>query len=197
MSPEASSDPCELRLLNSEALHDVIIVGAGPCGLAVAARLCEHTPAALFTDEEHQRYHWIRKHGRRMSLLKGQTVQVQTDSQPKHATAPDPPRLGRKWKTLVLDASGDKWMANWNRLFKLFNITHLRSPMLFHVDPRDRDGLLGYAYEQQRDSELKEIQNCVGKEVSKHKRKQRVDKRSRNAHQGYSACLMFLIAEAD
>ena len=32
-------------------IYDVIIVGAGPCGLAVAARLRERTPSALFTDD--------------------------------------------------------------------------------------------------------------------------------------------------
>jgi len=41
-------------------IHDIIIVGAGACGLAVAARLCESTPSALFTDSEHQRYHWMK-----------------------------------------------------------------------------------------------------------------------------------------
>ncbi|GMG04507.1 unnamed protein product [Aspergillus oryzae] len=50
-------------------LLDVIIVGAGPCGLAVAARLKEETPSALFTDDEHQRYHWINKHSGRMALV--------------------------------------------------------------------------------------------------------------------------------
>ena len=50
-------------------IRDVIIIGAGPCGLGVAARLQEETPSAMFTDEEHQRYHWIRKHTGRMNLV--------------------------------------------------------------------------------------------------------------------------------
>ena len=66
-------------------VHDVVIVGAGPCGLAVAARLCEHTPSAIFTDEEHQRYHWIRKHGARMSIKNRKNGQVSQAA----------PRLGR------------------------------------------------------------------------------------------------------
>ncbi|KAK8191349.1 FAD binding domain-containing protein [Phyllosticta capitalensis] len=144
-------------------VHDVIIVGAGPCGLAVAARLCEHTPSAIFTDEEHQRYHWIKKHGARMSIKDRKNGKV------KLAT----PQLGRRYSTLVLDATGDQWMNRWNRLFKTYDISHLRSPMFFHVCPADRDGLLAYAHEQGREDELDEIRDCVGKEISKHQRKKR------------------------
>lgn len=39
-----------------EDIYNVLIVAAGPCDLSIAARLREHTPAALFTDEEHRRY---------------------------------------------------------------------------------------------------------------------------------------------
>jgi hypothetical protein len=46
----------------------------------------------------------------------------------------------------VLDADHDGWMGRWNRLFKTFGITHLRSPMFWHVDPNDRDSLLSKAY---------------------------------------------------
>lgn len=49
-------------------IHDVLIIGSGPAGLAVAARLRESTPSALFTDAEHNRYQWIKKHSGRMSL---------------------------------------------------------------------------------------------------------------------------------
>lgn len=222
-------------------LHDVIIIGAGPCGLAIAARLCEHTPSALFTDSEHARYHWIRKHGRRMSLMRGKRgcvslaspgvsglgakeqqeggraehagqsvcadaggrdvandrgvgVDRSANHEPtnkhgdgvaqrqdqRHTTNAQP-----RFKTLVLDASADTWLASWNRLFSLLDITHLRSPMFFHVDPRDRDGLLAYAHEQQRRDELREIKDCVGKEVSKHRRKKRqAERMGREVGQG-------------
>ena len=49
-------------------VHDVLIVGAGPAGLAVAARLREPTPSSIFTDAEHDRYQWIKKHSGRMNL---------------------------------------------------------------------------------------------------------------------------------
>ena len=71
-------------LNESDALvHDVIIIGAGPCGLAVATRLCEHTHTAIFTDEEHQRYHWIKKHNGRMSIKHKKDGSVSTPQQPR------------------------------------------------------------------------------------------------------------------
>ncbi|KAH7031662.1 FAD binding domain-containing protein [Microdochium trichocladiopsis] len=142
----------------------VIIVGAGPCGLAVAARLCEGMPAANFTDEEHQRYHWIRKN-RHQASVKNYRNGNETRRANHGFKQPD---------FLVLDATADRWMAKWDRLFKTFDISHLRSPMFFHIDPAERDGLLGYTYSHERERELTEIRGCVGKEVSKYQRKKRI-----------------------
>lgn len=141
-------------------IFDVIIVGAGPCGLSTASRLREHTPAALFTDEEHRRYHWIGKYGKQVTLKHVRSGKI---SPARHSTAPRP-----EYKMLVLDATDNKWLGRWNHLFKTYDISHLRSPMLWHVDPLDRDALLAHAYSQQREDELVEIRNCVGKEISKH-----------------------------
>ena len=49
-------------------IHDILIVGAGPAGLAIAARLCEPAPSAVFTDAEHARYQWIKKHAARTNI---------------------------------------------------------------------------------------------------------------------------------
>lgn len=178
---------------NAKDVKDVIIIGAGPCGLAVAARLREHTPSALFTDEEHQRYHWIRKHnGRKINIRplhgskKSATPPSDTSSFDEFRHVRHDSAIGlndhsrdQQASMLVLDATKDRWMAKWEYLFSILGIAHLRSPMFFHLDPRDRDGLLAFAHAQGREKELQEICGCVGKEVSKHKKKQKTCKAQR------------------
>ncbi|KPM34597.1 hypothetical protein AK830_g11972 [Neonectria ditissima] len=145
-----------------EDILDCLMVGAGPCGLSVAARLREHTPAALFTDEEHRRYHWIGKYGKRVTLKHVKSGKISNGQTARP-----------EYKMMVLDATEGSWMGRWNKLFRMYGITHLRSPMLWHVDPQDRDALLSHAYSNEREDELVEIRNCVGKEVSKHFAKKR------------------------
>lgn len=198
-------------------LLDVIIVGAGPCGLAVAARLNEETPSAMFTDEEHQRYHWINKHRGRMALvqahhrkMKGvkaekwhgfdarrsrQHSDSSVDSSSPPPLSSSPPSLASSVSSssdielesqhkeealpmMVLDSTGDRWMEKWNRAFKTLEIEQLRSPMFFHVDPSDRDGMLAYTQETGREKDLWEISGCVGKELSKHKKKKKLQSKS-------------------
>lgn len=76
----------------------------------------------------------------------------------------------------VLDANGESWMSAWNDNFDRLKISHLRSPMFFHPDPRDRDGLMGFAYNEGREHELKEIRGVVGKSLSKYQRKKSIRK---------------------
>lgn len=82
------------------------------------------------------------------------------------------PQLG--YDTVICDASSDGWMTSWKHLFRALEIEFLRSPLFFHPDPRDRDGLLAFAYENGRENELEEIRAVVGKELSKHRKKKKM-----------------------
>ena len=163
--------PSTIKPLGPVHVHndilDVIIVGAGPCGLAVAARLSETTPAALFTDEEHRRYQWLNRHGRKVALKNAKNGKV-SKGQVVHPS---------RYRTAVLDATDNQWMTRWNTLFKTYDIRHLRSPMLWHIDPADRDSLLSFAHSTQRQDDLIELRGCVGKEISKHKKKMKAGSR--------------------
>lgn len=149
-------------------IYDVAIVGAGPCGLAAAARLRESTPAALFTDDEHARY-W-RRFNRR------ETIEKERKGKQKSRDAASSGREPPGRSMIVLDAHSDQWMSAWKEKFQHLEISQLRSPLFFHPDPRDRDGLLAFSHFHDRTGELQEIHNVVGREVSKHRTKKKRDK---------------------
>ncbi|KKK19581.1 hypothetical protein ARAM_006539 [Aspergillus rambellii] len=164
-------------------LLDTLIIGAGPCGLAVAARLREHTPSALFTDEEHQRYHWINKHRGKMNIVRarggklrgvsyrgrrgsGSLVSDSGWSREREGAVESAKEEEEEEEEnpslLVLDSSGTKWLNRWHRAFQTLEIQQLRSPMFFHVDPGDRDGMLAYTREMGREGDLWEISGTIG-----------------------------------
>ncbi|KIW34158.1 uncharacterized protein PV07_00954, partial [Cladophialophora immunda] len=152
-------------------VYDVAIIGAGPCGLAVAARLREATPSALFTDDEHARY-W-RRFNRRETIENERRFQrrgeTNLDQRSHKSTSAK--------SIIVLDALSDEWMAAWQERFRRLKIDHLRSPLFFHPDPRDRDSLLAFSHLHGRTDELQEIPNVAGKEISKHRIKKKRQKR--------------------
>lgn len=140
---------------------DVLIIGAGPSGLAAAARIREQAPAAMFTDEEHRRYTWLGKHGKKLAIKKTKTGNV----------SPAKKEFEPEYTMKVLDATQDDWLGSWKDRFATFDIRHLRSPMIWHVDPQDRDSLLRHVERNGTKEDMIEIKGCVGKEMSKHRHK--------------------------
>ena len=165
--------------MTSSLVHDVLIIGAGPAGLAVAARLREQTPSAVFTDAEHSRYQWIKKHHRRTNILQTSirhAAPTKTSSRQYDCRTSISQNQTSEITDLsikVLDSSGPTWLHSWKSNFAALSIPHLRSPMFFHPCPRDRDGLLAYAHETNRASTCVEIGGCVGCSMSKHRRKKK------------------------
>lgn len=82
----------------------------------------------------------------------------------------------QRFNIKVVDSSGRDWLNCWTKNFAALGISHLRSPMFFHPCPRDRDGLLAFARETGRCDDCVEIANCVGKSMSKHRRKRKTTK---------------------
>ncbi|KAL8292269.1 hypothetical protein RQP46_001735 [Phenoliferia psychrophenolica] len=149
----------------------VLIIGAGPHALAVAARLREARPAALFTDLEHARLAWLhtcreRDRGKRITVKGHWSARKLV---PSKAAAP---KTGDDIK--VLDSSAGGWLGKWDAYFRELGISHLRSPMFFHPSPSDTDALVAFARREGREGELVAIPGVVGKEKSKHARKKQV-----------------------
>lgn len=145
----------------SDSLFEVSIVGGGTCGLAVAARLCEATPGSIFTEDEHQRFLWLKQRGHNLGHV-SRNGQRSTKSHQGKLNAAD---------IVVLDLVSDSFLQQWHRQFASCQIPHLRSPMFFHPDPVDVDGMVIFADRERRFSDLKEIPNVVGKEYSKHQQR--------------------------
>lgn len=152
---------------------EVVIVGGGTCGLAVASRLCEDTPGSIFTEDEHQRFHWLRQRGNKVNLI-NRNVTSKTKFKPPSLT--NMYKSKKKYspeEILVLDGVSDKWLGQWDHQFETCLIPYLRSPMFFHPDPVNVDAMVSYAYStnQEGPKHLKEIENVVGREYSKHQQK--------------------------
>ncbi|CAI5757361.1 unnamed protein product [Candida verbasci] len=154
-------EPIQIELEN---FFDVIIVGGGTCGLAVAARLCENCPGSIFTEDEHQRFHWLKQRGHKVNLL----------DKPGYSNCAS----FKSSDILVLDLMDNKFCSQWEQQFKSCQIPYLRSPMFFHLDPVTIDGMYNFSFLNNRQNELMEITNVVGKEFSKHQQKRIKRKKS-------------------
>ncbi|RCK60927.1 hypothetical protein Cantr_08095 [Candida viswanathii] len=157
-------DPIQIP---EDHFFEVIVIGGGTCGLSVSARLLESHPGSLFTEDEHQRFHWLKQRGHKVNLI---------NSKQSHYTT----SLGfRASDILVLDALDGEFMRGWNNQFAACQIPYLRSPMFFHVDPVNIDGMVSFAHLNGREDELMEITNVVGKEYSKHQQKRIMTKKKK------------------
>ncbi|CUM64916.1 uncharacterized protein PRCAT00002534001 [Priceomyces carsonii] len=162
-----------------EDFFEVIIVGGGTCGLAIATRLCEKLAGAIYTEDEHQRFHWLKGRQNRVNLIN------KNISSNRSFQSPDKRRTYSLSKTflpediLVIDKVSNRFMGQWDNQFSSCQIPFLRSPMFFHPDPANVDGLVSFAHEKGKEGPefLREIDNVVGKEYSKHQMKKRRSKR--------------------
>ncbi|CAH2351729.1 hypothetical protein CLIB1423_04S04632 [[Candida] railenensis] len=157
----------------STNLLEVIVVGGGTCGLAVTSRLCEDSPGSIYTEDEHQRFHWLKQRGSKVNLINRNVSSKKNYKLPSLFSAYKPSKKYSPHEILVLDATSDNWLGQWDHQFATCSIPYLRSPMFFHPDPVNVDGLVSFAYLTRREGsrDLMEIDNVVGKEYSKHKQK--------------------------
>ncbi|ODV76863.1 uncharacterized protein CANTADRAFT_8443 [Suhomyces tanzawaensis NRRL Y-17324] len=163
-----------------QEFYEAIVVGGGTCGLAMTSRLCEECPGSIYTEDEHQRFHWLKQRGNRVNL-----INHNVSSKTKYKPVPGsrlykPKKKFEPEEILVLDAVSDSFMGQWNNQFGACQIPYLRSPMFFHPDPVNVDGLVSYAHLAKRESsaDLMEIKNVVGREYSKHQLKKLAKKNS-------------------
>ncbi|CEH16118.1 hypothetical protein CBOM_05990 [Ceraceosorus bombacis] len=142
--------------LPEHAFFDLIVIGAGPASLALVARLLEERPAAIYTEDEHRHLHWLKKSGKAGNISRARTIKTRArGSERVISTADDnlakPSRAERRQRRRQDGETAESLHAEHQR----------------QVAPP------GYS--------LREIANCVGKEISKHRIKSR-QKRQGKAH---------------
>lgn len=164
-----------------EDFFEAIVVGGGTCGLAVSARLCEDYPGSIYTEDEHQRFRWLKQRGNKVNLI-NHNVSSKTKFKPtRKSNAYLLPKKFLPLELLVLDSVSDKFLGQWDKQFASCQIPYLRSPMFFHPDPVNIDGLVTYSHFAKRDSakDLMKIENVVGREYSKHQLKKLLNKNTK------------------
>ena len=112
----------------SREVHDVVIVGAGPHGLAVLSSL--HSSSAWMTDMQRER------------SFQGA----------KDKTAG---RKKQQWSVCVVD--DQPWLGAWHKRFEALDIEWLRSPAMAHPSAFNEDALLEFANRTGRTDELRDL----------------------------------------
>lgn len=125
MSPAPDEDP---------ELLDLFVVGGGPHGrsspddpflsepelitlaaLATISRLYEPTPNALYSEVEHARLHWIRKH--RSNKTVSREVEEGRAQPAKGPVAKGRFQLDKGPRVVVMDKQRAGWLGTWDTLF--------------------------------------------------------------------------------
>ncbi|GAA5898089.1 hypothetical protein JCM8208_000152 [Rhodotorula glutinis] len=219
--PPAAAAPSHPISIPESSFSPLLIIGAGPHALALAARLSEPRPAALYSDLEHARLAWLQREDRgrqrRRKSVKGHWA-ARKLVEPATATlagagpgrGPDsaaPPAPSAPSSAIqVLDSSSSTWLGRWDSFFSGLSIEHLRSPMLFHPAPADANALVAFAQREGREDELLPIKGVVGAEQSKHMRKKRpqrvgrapmINEREREDYHRPSSALFRSFIESD
>ena len=155
------------------SFQPLVVIGAGPHSLALCARLREAHPAALYTDLEHARLSWLRREQNEKDRLKRKTVKGHWTARKLIEPEEVAPVENLSRVVRVLDSTKAAFMGRWDSFFSSLELTHLRSPMIFHPDPSSADALVAYAERTGREDELVPIDGVVGAERSKYQRKKR------------------------
>jgi hypothetical protein len=108
---------------DEDELLDLFVIGGGPHGLATISRLYEPTPNALYSEVEHARLHWIRKH--RSNRTVSRDVE-EGRAQPAKGVIPHGRfQLEKGPRVVVMDKQRAGWLGTWDTLF-----VRRRSPSL-------------------------------------------------------------------
>jgi len=137
--------------VSKKQFFDIVVIGSGPAALTLVTRILEDRPAAIYLEDERRHLHWLKRQTHSAPTLQTRKPGKCNDRlikalDAKTKASPRTPKLS----ILILDKLGDGWLGQWHRNFSALEIPYLRSPMFFHPDPSDLDGLLEYAVQTDR-----------------------------------------------